>query len=241
MPRIMTKTTFTVGLLLMLMAVPAFGMSINSSVKIAAGSESSGASSVNGSISVGEDAIVSGDVGTVNGSIRVKSGATIKEASTVNGAVRISDNVKSESLSTVNGSVTVGESVTVDGEIEAVDGRISVDTGSKIASHVSNVNGQIDLSGAEIGGDVSTVSGDINIVDGTVVKGGLLVKKPSGWSWGNKKNREPKIVIGPGSTVVGMIDLEHKVKLFISETAEVGGVTGVMTMADAVRFSGERP
>ncbi len=241
MARIMTKTVFTVGLLVMLMAVPAFGMSMNKSVKIAAGSESDGASSVNGSISIGENAVVSGDVSTVNGAIRVDPGASIKEASTVNGAVRISDNVKSEGLGTVNGSVTVGESVTVDGAIEAVNGSISIATGSTVASDVSNVNGQIEISGAQIGGDVSTVSGDIYVVEGSVVKGGLLVEKPSGWGWGNKMKREPRVVIGPGSSVVGNIELERKVELFISASAQVGGGTGVMTMDDAVRFSGERP
>ncbi len=241
MAKFMTKTVFTVGLLVMLLAVPAFGTSINKSIRIEAGSESEGASTVNGSISIGEKAVVSGDVSTVNGAIRVDSGARIKSASTVNGALRISDNVKSDGLDTVNGSVTVGESVTVDGAIEAVNGSISVNTGSTVASDVSNVNGQIELSGAQIGGNVSTVNGDIFVVDGSVIKGDLIVEKPGGWSWSNKMKREPKVVIGPGSSVVGNIDLERKVKLFISESAQVGGVTGVMTMDDAVRFSGKRP
>jgi len=41
--------------------------------------------------------------------------------------------------------------------------------------------------------------------------------------------------------VEGVIDLEREVKLYISDSAEVGGVKGVMTMDDAVRFSGKRP
>ena len=241
MAKFMTKTVFTVRLLVMLMAVPAFGTSINKSIGIEAGSESDGASTVNGSISIGEKAVVSGDISTVNGAIRVDSGASIKSASTVNGALRISDNVKSEGLNTVNGSVTVGESVTVDGAIEAVNGRITVEKGSKIASHVSNVNGEIELSGVQIGGNVSTVNGDIFVVDGSVIKGDLIVEKPGGWSWGTIFKGEPKVVIGPGSSVVGNIELQHKVKLFISVSAQVGGVTGVMTLDDAVRFNGESP
>jgi hypothetical protein len=31
------------------------------------------------------------------------------------------------------------------------------------------------------------------------------------------------------------------VKLYISETAEVGGVVGEMSMNDAIRFSGKHP
>ena len=135
--KFLTKTTFTIGLLVMLLTVPAFGASINKSIKVGAGEESSGATSVNGSISVGENAVVTGSVNTVNGSICVDSGATIEDASTVNGGVRLADNVKANDLSTVNGAVKVGESATVDGEIEAV-------------------NGSMTLAGAEYEGDWSS-------------------------------------------------------------------------------------
>ena len=238
--KVMTKAIFTVGLLTLLMVVPAFG-SVNKSIKIDAGSDSSGATSVNGSITVGADAVVTGGVRTVNGSIRVDSGASIEVAETVNGRVKIASNVRSESLTTVNGAVTVGESSTVNGEIETVNGGISVDKGSKIAKSVSNVNGNIELSGAEVGGDVATVTGSIDVMDGTLVKGDLIVEKPSNWGWGNKKSRKPRIVVGPGSTIEGVIKLEHEVELYVSTTANVGGVSGVMSMDDAVRFSGERP
>jgi DUF4097 and DUF4098 domain-containing protein YvlB len=225
----------------MLLTVPAFGASINKSVKVEPGAESSGASSVNGSITVGENAVVTGEVNTVNGSIRIDAGATIEDASTVNGGVRVADKARTNGLSTVNGAIKVGEFVVVDGEIEAVNGSISVANGSTVAKDVSNVNGQIELSGTEVGGDVSTVTGDVNVYDGSVIDGDLIVEKPSNWGWGDSKKRKPRIVIGPGSSVRGAIRLEREVELFISETAEVGSVEGKMTMADAVRFSGDRP
>ncbi len=237
----LTKTTFTIGLLIMLMTVPALGASINKSIKIGAGDKSDGASSVNGSVTVGENAVVKGGVSTVNGSIRVDSGAAIEDASTVNGGVRVADNVQADDLSTVNGAIKVGESAKIDGEVEAVNGSIRVEKGSRISRNVSNVNGHIELSGTEVGGDVSTVSGDVEVMEGSVIKGDLVVEKRSGWSWGNNKNRKPRIVIGPGSSVKGTLKLEQEVELFISETAEVGGVEGKMTMADAVRFKGDRP
>lgn len=241
MAKFVSKTAFTVGLLILLMAVPALGATVNKSVKIEAGSNSSGASSVNGSISVGEDAVVTGNLKTVNGTIRVDEGATIEKASTVNGGVRVSDKVNCQSLSTVNGSVKVGESASVDGGLSAVNGRIVINHGSGVADDVSNVNGQIELTGAEVGGNVETVNGDISLKDQSVVKGNIVVEKNSGWGWGKSKSRKPRIVIGPGSRVEGKIDLEREVELFISETAEVGGVEGVMSMDDAVRFSGDSP
>jgi len=241
MARLMKKIVLTAGFLAVLLAAPVVGATVNKSVKIEAGTEASGASSVNGSITVGADAIVTGAVKTVNGSIRIAAGASIEKASTVNGSVKLADNVKAHSLRTVNGSVQVGESVTIDGEIDAVNGKIRVGAGTTVEDSVSNVNGQIRLSGAQIGGDVSTVSGDISVVEGTVVEGGLLVEKPNNWGWGKSKKRKPRIVIGPGSKIFGVITLEREVELFISDTAEVGGVTGVMSMDDAVRFSGEHP
>ena len=69
MSRILTKTTFTIGLLIMLLAIPALGATVNKSVKVEAGAEASGATSVNGNVSIGENARVTGNVKTVNGTL----------------------------------------------------------------------------------------------------------------------------------------------------------------------------
>jgi len=241
MAKYVTKATFTVGLLVLLMSMPAMAVSINKSVKVGAGEESGGATSVNGSISVGEKATVTGNLKTVNGSIRVDTGASIEKATTVNGGLRLADSVKSESLTTVNGSINVGEHGVVDGDVSAVNGRISLSNGCAVSSDVGNVNGQIGLAGTEVGGDLSTVNGDIELSDGAIVKGDLVVEKPNNWKWGKEKSRKPRVIIGPGSRVEGVIRLERKVELFISESAEVGDVSGEMSLEDAVRFSGKRP
>ena len=225
------------ALLALLLALPVHA-SVNKSITIDAGGASDGASTVNGKISVGAGATVTGDVTSVNGSIRIEEGATVAGAETVNGGLRVADKVRSQSLSTVNGSIRVASDVTVDGAVTAVNGKIRIGGGSKVAKDLGNVNGEIELEGSEVGGDVSTVSGDIELADGAVIMGDLIVEKPGGWS-GNK--RMPRIVIGPGSRVEGVIRLEREVRLYISESAEVGGVEGEMTLDDAVRFSGKKP
>lgn len=238
---VLVKRMMTVGLLVLLvLTVPAHAGTINKSVKIAAGSESDGASSVNGSVTVGAGAVVNGDVETVNGTIRIDENATIRDAETVNGTLRVAAGVKAESLATVNGAIRIDENVTVDGSVEAVNGSINVAKGSQIARDLSNVNGEIELAGSEIGGDVSTVNGDVELSDGAIIKGDLIVEKPGGFNWVNK-SRKPEIVIGPGSQVQGTIRLEREVKLYVSESAKVGGVSGEMSMADAIRFSGKHP
>lgn len=241
MAKFVSKSAFTVGFLALLMSLPATAASINKSIKIGAGEEADGATSVNGSITVGENATVTGNLKTVNGSIRVDDGAAIEEAATVNGGLRLAESVKAEGLTTVNGSINVGDNGEISGEVGAVNGRISLGRGTRVGDDVGNVNGQIGIAGAEVGGDVSTVNGDIELSDGAVIKGDIVVEKPSNWSWGKEKSRKPRIVIGPGSRVEGAIRLERKVELFISESAEVGDVTGEMSMDDAVRFEGDRP
>jgi hypothetical protein len=219
------------------LALPACA-SVNKSIEIDAGDSSDGASTVNGKISVGAGATVTGDVSSVNGSIRIDEGATVADAETVNGGLRVANKVRSKSLSTVNGSIDVASDVTVDGDVTAVNGRITLGGGSKVAKDLGNVNGDIELERSEVGGDVTTTNGDVELADGAVIMGDLVVEKPSGW---NNSNSMPRIVIGPGSRVEGVIRLEREVRLYISDSAEVGGVAGEMSMDDAIRFSGKRP
>ena len=238
------KSVFTIaliGLLALSFATSARAGSVNKSVRIDAGQTAGEASSVNGSVTVGEAAVVNGEVSTVNGTIRIDENAQVEDVSTVNGAVRIGSGVSSQNVTTVNGSIRVDESVTIDGHIEAVNGSIGVDAGSTIDRNVSNVNGNIELTGSQIGGDLSTVNGDVVLDDGTELRGDLIVEKPGGWNWGWKKRKLPTVIIGPNSRVLGTIKLEREVKLYISDSAEVGGVDGEMAMSDAVRFSGRRP
>jgi DUF4097 and DUF4098 domain-containing protein YvlB len=228
-----------VGLLALLLMAPAFGGSLNKSIKIEAGSHTGGQSSVNGSITVGSDSIIDGSLGTVNGSIRVDENVTLDDAETVNGTIRIASGSSADDVSSVNGSIRIGENVSLSGEIEVVNGKISLDNGCKVADDVSNVNGEISLTGAEVGGDISTVNGDVTLTDGSTFSGDLIVERPGGWGWSHK--RKPQVIIGPNSTVVGDLILEREVELFISDSAKVGGVKGEMTLDDAIRFSGDRP
>ncbi len=229
------------GLLSLLVVAPGHALSINKSINIDADSQAEGASTVNGSITVGSGATVTGDLETVNGSIRIDENAVIGDAETVNGSVKVASGVKAEDIGSVNGTIRVGENVTIEGEVSVVNGKIRIASGSTVSEDVSNVNGEIKITGAEIGGNLSTVNGDVSLDEGALLHGNLTIEKPSSWSWGKKKSRKPKIIIGPGSRVGGEIVAEHEVELYISDTAEVGGVSGVMSMDQAVRFSGKHP
>jgi cytoskeletal protein CcmA (bactofilin family) len=234
-------TSLAAGLLALLLIAPAHGFNLNKSLSVEAGSSSDGESTVNGSISVGREAVVSGALETVNGSIRVDADARIEDAETVNGAVRLAAGVTAQDVSSVNGTIDLAENVTVDGEVSVVNGKIVIGAGSEVSKDVSNVNGEIRIAGTSIGGDLATVNGDVTLTDNSVLRGNLIVEKPNDRLWNRSERRKPRIVIGPGVRIQGNIELEREVELYISDSAQVGGVTGAMTMEQAVRFSGERP
>jgi hypothetical protein len=236
-----TATMIAAASLALLVALPAAAGTVNKSIKIGDGEETGGQTSVNGSISIGSDATVNGGVKTVNGKIRVDDRSSIRNATTVNGSIRLGDSVKAHEITTVNGSITAGKNCDISGGIEAVNGSIELGAGSVVDDNVENVNGGMEFDNSIVGGDVKTVNGDVELANVSVIKGDLVVEEPSGWGKSNQKRRNPRIIIGPGSRVEGVIELEREVDLFISETAEVGGVKGVMTMADAVRFKGDKP
>lgn len=215
--------------------------SVNKSIRVDDGTQSGGHSTVNGSITVGRDAVIDGSLETVNGAIRVDENSRLTKASTVNGSIRLADGVSARDVESVNGSIGIGENVTIDGVVSVVNGKIEIKRGAAIEESVSNVNGEIRVSGAEIGGNLETVNGDVWLTDNAHVGGDLVVDKPNRWGIRWKKERKPKVVIGPGARISGDIVLEREVELYISETAAVSNVRGVMSLDDAVRFSGARP
>ena len=119
-----------------------------------------------------------------------------------------------------------------------MNGAITVNKEAAVAGAVGNVNGRIELTGTEIGGNVTTVTGDVQI-DQSVLKSDLVIEKPSFWS--RVSNRKPRVVIGPGSRIEGALVIEYEIELFVSDSAELGEVRGVMTLDDATRYSGDMP
>ena len=126
MNKVLVKSAFTIGLLTLLLSVPAFGASVNKSIKIAAGAESNGESSVNGSITAVFEELGAGqrvNADTVNGKITIYLPAEASArvvAETVNGSIDGDDfGLKAE-------KGFVGRDLS--GEIGAGEARISLDT-----------------------------------------------------------------------------------------------------------------
>jgi DUF4097 and DUF4098 domain-containing protein YvlB len=191
-----------------------------------------GASRINGSIHVPDGAQRS-DLSTVNGSINIGDAATIAAVHTVNGAITLGTRSKAASLNTVNGSITLDAGAQVSATVESVNGALTLHNDAQVTGSLMNVNGLIALTAAHVGGGLETVNGDVSLSGASHVDGGILVKKSSGAL--NFEDHVPRIVIGPGTTVAGSLRFEREVKLYVSDRATIGAVTG----ATPIRFSGE--
>jgi DUF4097 and DUF4098 domain-containing protein YvlB len=192
-----------------------------------------GSNKVNGSVHVPVGKAPD-DARTVNGSIRVDDNATVNSAATVNGGIHLGDHAAATSLKTVNGSISIGAGAHDSGGAGSVNGDLTLADGAEISGSLTNVNGKISLTAAHVGGGIRTANGDISIMGASHVEGGIVVEKTSGLSFDNK---EPVIIIGPGATVQGELRFERPVKLYVSDKATIGTVTG----ATPVPFTGDTP
>jgi DUF4097 and DUF4098 domain-containing protein YvlB len=208
---------------------------VNRSIHVETGKTVGDVSTVNGSIRIDDDARAE-DVETVNGSVRIGRNAVVGAVDTVNGGITLAAGSRAKALDTVNGALRLEEGVQTSANVETVNGSVHVSPNVEIAGNVENVNGAIELDRARVGGGLETTNGDITVGAGSHVRGGILVEKPTG-NWFSRKNRKPKIVIGPGAVVEGALKFEHEVDLYVSDSAKIGPVDG----AKAITFSGERP
>jgi hypothetical protein len=196
-----------------------------------------GSHAINGSIHVSAGA-PGGEVSTINGSIRADDNARFAGGHTVNGNISLGDHASATSLTTVNGGILLGEGVHVSETVTTVNGTLALRPGAQVGGRLANVNGTIILAGATVNGGITTVNGNIDIGANSHVQGGIIVHKPSTgfFHWWSESDK-PRVVIGPGAVVEGTLRFDRAVRLYVSDTATIGPVTG----ATAVKFSGDHP
>ena len=187
---------------------------------------------VNGSVHVAAGTAPQA-AGTVNGDIRIDDNAAVTEAKTVNGGIQLGSNATASTLDTVNGGITVGSNSHVAEDATSVNGSVILRDGADVLGSVRNVNGKIELTAAHVAGGIKTVAGDISIHGPSRVEGGILVERSNQFiQFGSGV---PRIEIGPGATVQGELRFQRAVKLYVSDKATIGPVTG----ATPIPFAGD--
>ena len=202
----------------------------------------------------GCDISVDGDGSTkVNGSVHVAAGKAAEEAHTVNGIIHVDDNAAVTSAGTVNGSVRLGAHATAT-SAKTVNGAITLGEGAHVSG--SAVLGQWRPdSGKRRGGfrlpdqcqrqdqferracsrrhqDRERRHPNLGRLSRRRRNSGREAELHS-----HSTSEDPVIVIGPGAVVQGDLRFERKVRLYVSDKATIGTVTG----ATPIPFSGDNP
>ncbi|MGB6604514.1 MAG: hypothetical protein WA747_04925 [Steroidobacteraceae bacterium] len=178
-----------------------------------------------------------GDVSTVNGSISIGANAVVAKVDTVNGSVTLASHATADSLETVNGSIKLGEGARVAGQVTTVNGALGIADGADVGAALSNVNGSIRIGAAHVGGSIETTNSDVTIGPNAHIDGGIHMNPDTSWWHFFFSGSLPRVVIGAGSVVRGPLNFERAVKLYVSDHASIGAVTGATVM----RFSGASP
>lgn len=187
---------------------------------------------INGSVHVAAgNAVAAAE--TVNGGIEIDANAAVTAANTVNGGIHLREHATADSLNTVNGGISVGAGAHVAKNAASVNGGIDLRDGAEVLGTISNVNGKIVVHNAHVAGGIKTVAGDITISSDSRVEGGILIEKSNSLIQFGKS--EPRVEIGPGAVVKGDLRFERPVKLYVSDKASIGPVTG----ANPTMFTGD--
>ena len=188
---------------------------------------------VNGSVHIAAGT-APGVAETVNGGVTIDDNATVTLANTVNGSIKLGAHAAADTVNTVNGNITIGPGAHVAKDVQSVNGAVRLRDGADVLGGVGNVNGKIELNAAHVAGGIKTVNGSIAIYGASQVDGGILVEKTATQiiHFGNDV---PRIEIGPGATVKGDLRFEREVKLYVSNRAAIGPVTG----ATPITFTGD--
>lgn len=195
---------------------------VNQSIDIPSGAQSEGGTTVNGTITVHDHAVVTGTLRTVNGNIRVADNAKVAELTVVNGDISVGDNTRTGPIQTVNGDVGLAPGVDVNGRVMTVNGAVTAQSKTHVDGDLGSVNGKIELHDTIVTGEVENHHGGILITDGSVVQGDVAVRKIED----DNDKTMPRVVIGPNTQVQGALIFERPVHLYVHETARIGEVTG---------------
>ena len=165
---------------------------------------------------------------------------------TITRDVALAANARAKSVESFSGAITLYRDARVAGNVETSNGAVVLEPGSEVGGSLSNDSGAIRIDGARVGGRVSTTYGDIYIGPDSRIDGGILVHSRAviGLSFGDFKlgvpigdSTPPRVVIGPGATVTGVLRFKRDVVLLVSESAKIGPVEG----ATPIRFATEQP
>jgi len=169
-------------------------------------------SSVNKSLTIDEGKSIR-DASAVNGRLTLGDNVTARDVSSVNGRLAVGENVSLNDLSTVNGKIDAGRKLTASNDVSTVNGKIELNEESVVKGNVSSVNGKIELDGVDVGKNIETVNASITLSGNTRIQGDIIYKRRNNNHSYNSYKRNPVLRIEKDVRIEGNIILESEVDL----------------------------
>jgi len=179
---------------------------------------------VNKSVTIDDGEVVYGGRNSVNGNVFIGEDCRVEgSCRSVNGVIEVGENSRVEDLQAVNGRITIDRDVIVDGDVNSVNGPVRCSRGVEIYGDLTTVNGDIDVDGTLVRRNMVTYNGDILMTDRSIVQGDVIVKENKGRS---DRPRTLDIEITEESVVEGDIivrDEDIRVRVYLSDGGRVEG------------------
>lgn len=179
---------------------------------------------VNKSVTVDDGEVVYGGRNSVNGNVYIGDDCRVEgTCRSVNGVIEVGENSRVEDLQAVNGRITIDRDVTVDGDVQSVNGPVRCASGVEIHGDLTSVNGDIDIDDTLVRRNLMTYNGDILMTGSSGVWGDIVVKENKGRS---DRSRTLDIEITEESVVHGDIivrDDDIRVRVYLSDGGRVEG------------------
>ncbi|MBN1406735.1 MAG: hypothetical protein JW956_03040 [Calditrichaceae bacterium] len=180
--------------------------------------------SINESFYLNDGETKNGDILCINGSINIGNNCKVMGGcKAVNGSIKIGRNSIVGDIQSVNGPVSIENNSTIKGDITAVNGEIQTSDGVNVLGDVTSVNGNIILENTKVAKNVETENGDITLTESTVVEKDILIKGKSKWS---DEKRRVEIRLERGAQVNGDINVKDEgidVTIFLSSDSKIMG------------------
>lgn len=191
---------------------------------------------INRSVSI-EDGRKVGNIDLINGSIELGDDSSAGSLDSINGSIHLGDRVTVRNIDATNGRIRAGKQLTVRGSIDATNGSVWLGAGSRVEGDLDALNGGIELHSTQIAGAIESVNSSLETGPDSRIVGGIRYRKATGWFNNSGNSRAPRIVIGPRTEVLGAMQFERAVELWVHQSASIAEVVG----AEVRTYSGERP
>lgn len=164
------------------------------------------------------------DFNTINGNIIIGDDCDIRgKCRSVNGNIEVGRNSRVGELQTVNGRISIDSNTIVKRDVESVNGSVTCESGVRVERDINTINGRVKLNNTEVNRDLTTINGNITLADKSIVRGDIIIKDNKGRS---KRRRPLEIRLLDESVVEGDIivkDRDIQVEVYLSDGGKVLG------------------